>query len=232
MTWLSPYTAPATLPAWQLFTRLGEAQILLPAAALVGLSLLGRPAGRALVLRWWGWLAGAVLLTTTSKLAFIGWGLGSARWDFTGISGHAMFSAAIYPVLLAVLWPPRWSKARSAGAWVGAALAVAVSVSRVVVEAHSVSEAVAGTLVGAGAGAVAWRLGTLRSGLAVWLPPLIALWLLATPVVAPPSRTHSMVTRWALALSGHAQPCTRVQLHRPGGTAGGCAAGGVQGPDI
>ena len=39
-------------PAWHLLTRLGEAEILLPVAALTALALLRKPATRPLALRW------------------------------------------------------------------------------------------------------------------------------------------------------------------------------------
>ncbi len=209
------WTAPDPLAAWQLFTRLGEAQLLLPAAALVVWLLLREPAAsghRQLVLRWLLRLAAAAAVTTASKLAFIGWGLGSAALDFTGVSGHTTFATAVYPLLLAALVPATWPLARQAGALAGLALALAVGLSRLMVDAHSVSEVVAGVLVGGWAGILAFRLGALRPQWGRWLAPLIGLWLVATPLVAPPSQSHAWVTRLALVLSGHATPHTRQLL--------------------
>jgi membrane-associated phospholipid phosphatase len=210
-----PWTAPDTLTAWHLFTRLGEAQLLLPAAALVVWLLLREPAEsghRQLALRWLLRGAVAAALTTVSKLAFIGWGIGSAALDFTGVSGHTTFATAVYPLLLAAAMPAAWPLARQAGALAGVALALAVGLSRLMVDAHSVSEVLAGLLVGGWAGALAFRLGALRPRFSGWLAPLIGLWFVATPLVAPPSQSHSMVTRLALALSGHATPHTRQGL--------------------
>jgi membrane-associated phospholipid phosphatase len=201
--------------AWQLFTRLGEAQLLLPAAAVVVWLLLRErapsagPGQRGLALQWLLRLAIAAALTTASKLAFIGWGLGSAAIDFTGISGHTTFATATYPLLLAAAMPATWPLARQAGALAGVALALAVGLSRLMVDAHSVSEVLAGVLVGGWAGVLAFRLGALRPRFSGWLAPLLGLWLLSTPLVAPPSQSHSMVTRLALALSGHSSPYTR-----------------------
>jgi membrane-associated phospholipid phosphatase len=203
--------------AWQLFTRLGEAQLLLPAAAVAVALLLREPAQsghRRLAWQWVLRLAVAAALTTASKLAFIGWGLGSAALDFTGISGHTVFATAIYPWLLAVAVPAAWPQARRAGAWAGLALAVAVGLSRLVVQAHTPSEVLAGWLVGGWAALPAWRLGAVRSQPGFWLAPLIGLWFMTTPVVAPPSQSHSMVTRLALGLSGHPRPYTRADLRR------------------
>lgn len=229
-----PDTAPA--PFWILFTRLGEAQILLPAAALAIIVLMREPRGRALAAWWVGWLGMAVALTTASKIAFIGWGWGSATLDFTGVSGHAMFAAAVYPLLFAALLPrmhalppvpaaPPPGTVRSertmsqGGPWpaaaAGAALALLIGVSRVVVHAHSVSEVVTGLALG---GAVC-LLALTRSHvpplrISLWPPALVGLWLVATPAVAPPSHSHEMVTRLALALSGREVPYTRRDLHQ------------------
>ena len=154
---------------WQAYTRLGEAQILLPAAlAVYGWTVWRAPAARVCASRWLLCVALAAGLTTLTKVAFIGYGLGSARWDFTGLSGHAMFAAAILPVLMRLLVVDqgptrvRWAVAG------GYALAMLVAVSRVKVDAHSVSEVVGGALCGGTASAIAlamWRhLPLLRVG--------------------------------------------------------------------
>ncbi len=214
---------------WPWFTRLGEAQILLPVLMVLWVALLRRPAARALALHWAGALVVAVALTTASKLAFIGWCLGWPALNFTGISGHAMFAAAIYPLLLGALAPPR---GRGLALCAGALLATAVGVSRVAVHAHSVSEVVAGLTVGGAATAWAvwravsraeWRAGLTPPRMAsqapvavpLWAPVAALLWFASLPAVAPPSNTHSMVTRLALRLSGHAQPCMRAQWRVP-----------------
>jgi hypothetical protein len=88
-----------------------------------------------------------------------------------------------------------------------------VGVSRVVVDAHSVSEVVAGLALGGAVGSLALGLGSLRLRVGLWPAPLLALWLGACALIAPPSPTHSMVTQLALALSGNQQPFTRADLH-------------------
>ena len=45
--------------------------------------------------------AAAALITTVTKVAFIGYEVGYAPLDYTGISGHAMFAAAVLPVSIA-----------------------------------------------------------------------------------------------------------------------------------
>jgi membrane-associated phospholipid phosphatase len=167
---------------------------------------------RGLALQWLLRLATAAALTTASKLAFIGWGLGSAALDFTGVSGHTAFATATYPLLMAAAVPATWPLARQAGALAGLGLGLAVGLSRLMVDAHTVSEVLAGVLVGGWAGVLAFRLGALRPHFSAALAPLIGLWFVAAQAYAPPSQSHALVTRLALALSGHSTPYTRQQL--------------------
>ena len=80
---------------WHLITRLGEVQILLPAAVVAALVLAARRDSWPTVTLWLSLLGVAVLLTLASKLAFMGWGLGLPAFNFSGISGHAMMAAAL-----------------------------------------------------------------------------------------------------------------------------------------
>jgi membrane-associated phospholipid phosphatase len=133
---------------WHLLTRLGEMTLLMPAALLAALLLWHDDITRPLAQRWLTWLGVGALLTTATKLAFMGWGVGIAELDFTGVSGHAMFAAAIYPTLavtLASRLSPLWQRVWLA---LGVLLAVAVGFSRIEVGAHSISEVIAGLAVG------------------------------------------------------------------------------------
>lgn len=206
----------AVIPGyWFLITRFGEVQNLLPAALWVCLALVRAEATRPLAYRWLFWLALVTLLDTASKVVFIGWGVGVASWNFTGFSGHAMFSAAIYPLLMVTLaarLSPGWQKAALG---VGLALAGVVCVSRVMVNAHSVSEVVLGWLLGS----VVTVLAVSKLGLQIvnwrpYVPVLLAFWMVLAPLLAPPVPTHWMVTRLALLLSGRTHPYTRLDLHR------------------
>lgn len=226
-----------TVPAfWHAVTRLGEAQILLPAclAGLAWLALLARsrPAiesgtiggrvGGAAVARStlageaardtaWRWALGLLLGTavvTASKVAFIGYGIGSATLDFTGFSGHSMYATAVLPVLAALV-------AGRAGAACGFAVAGLVMVSRVVLHAHSWSEVAGGAMIGTPIASVA--LGRMLAPRALlrapsWLPLLLAAWLTLLPWRAPPSRTHDWVIQLSLQLSGRPFPYTRAQM--------------------
>ncbi|WP_077038062.1 phosphatase PAP2 family protein [Pelomonas sp. KK5] len=204
------------LSYWHLFTRLGEAQILLP-LDLLAMAWLWLGARRGpLALRWLCAMGGAATLTTLTKLAFIGWGVGSAEWDFTGISGHAMFAAASFPMLAWVALMNRSDRAQRLGIGLAFALAAAIAYSRLPVHAHSPSEAIAGFLLGSLASMLSLRglTGSHPAVLPLWLPTALAGALLAMPVSAPAPRTHEWVTRLSLELSGHERPFMRSDLHR------------------
>jgi membrane-associated phospholipid phosphatase len=207
--------ADAAHGAWHLVTRLGEAQILLPAmfASLLWLVLVARAPRTAL---WWlAATAVAASITTATKVAFFGHEVGYAPLDYTGISGHAMFAAAVLPVLAGIVAAgagPRW---RLAAVAAGYGLAAVIAYSRLAVGAHSAFEAVAGLALGSAASALALlahRLPQTRPPL--WLGIGLLLWMLSLPVGAPPSPTHSWVVQLSLAVSDRAQPYSRQAMHR------------------
>ena len=203
--------------SWNLVTRLGEAQILLPAALMSALWFVWRDRSPRLAAVWLGGIMIATLITTASKIAFMGYGLGWAALDFTGVSGHSMFAAAIYPLTgvaitsaVAGLQAARWERL---GLVAGVALALVVGLSRVAVGAHSWSEVVLGLLVGGAVTLVA--AGAERAPPArhsLWLPVVVFVWLGSASPNAPPSPTHGWVTQLALAISGRVQPYTRADL--------------------
>ncbi|MEX8495987.1 phosphatase PAP2 family protein [Sphaerotilus sp.] len=209
--------SPPAQYLWHLLTRLGEAQILLPVMAAMLAWLVFHPTSRPLAWRWCTGTAAAALLTTGTKVAFIGFGWGLASIDFTGFSGHAMFSAAILPWLLALL--PLYRRPRVTGLDLlpGAGLALLIAVSRVEVGAHSWSEVVLGGLLGWGISL--WTLAvpggaqrpTQVSKLAV---ALTTAWLLLLPVHAPASHSHGWVTSLSLRIARHSHPYTREHLQR------------------
>jgi membrane-associated phospholipid phosphatase len=200
---------------WHLITRFGEVQILLPAALLAALALLRRPQTRPIALLWVSSLSGALLLTTASKVVFIGWGIGWPELNFTGISGHAMVAAAVYPLVLGALASRAPPPGRRVALGAGYAIALLVGISRVALGAHSSSEVLAGLLVGGAASAMALELVRLpRAAVNPAIPAALALWLALMPSLGPASQTHSAVTRLSLMLSGHKTPYTRSDMMR------------------
>jgi len=215
----TPYFAPPPdLIFWHYVTRLGEAGILLPLAfAAVAWMVFGAGRGRD-ALRWMASLAAAGVLTTLTKVAFIGWGYGIASLDFTGISGHAVSASGILPMLAWAALMHRGPRLQRAGVAVGVVLAALIAYSRLPVHAHSTSEVLCGFLLGSLVSAVSLR-GLLRPwspapAVPVWLPVLTIAGLALMPLYAPPVHTHEMVTELSLRVSGHAHPFTRADQRR------------------
>ena len=190
-------------------------QMLLPAALAGILILLQKQTTKSLAIGWLVCLALATLVTTVSKVAFIGWGIGIPEIDFTGISGHTMLAAAIYPLLFSLLLSqlaPQYQKLAVAAGFV---LALLVGQSRLAIDVHSVSEVLAGWLLGGAVSLSVLAKNSLPRAVASWLMVVIfcgffAVSLLNTPQVTP----HSWVTQLALKLSGATEPNTRANVKK------------------
>lgn len=216
---------------WWTITYLGSSSLLLPVCGLVlwGWWFDRGPHTRRGALRFAVALALGVLITLASKVAFLGWGIGVYAWDFTGFSGHAMLAAALLPMLFyslagVVRNPTTQPRRLVLVTAVGAALALLVAVSRVVLGAHSVSEVVLGGALGAAVAATGlyavWP-HTVRH-VTLYIAPLVLLGALHSPAATfIPGR--SMEVRLALALSGHSRPFTRVQWRAQHATPSGSA---------
>jgi len=201
-------------PVWHVITHLGAASIVLPLllVAVVSLWLSGQ---RGAVRNWLLALAAASGVTLFSKIIFLGWGIGIASIDFTGLSGHALLATAVLPVLFGWLWAPLRGRFNRAWAAFGLLLGVLVAVSRVVLGAHSASEVILGCLA-----------GVLVSGVALkslsepthrpWLARLSVLILSLALVgdIASYLPTHDWEKSIALSLSGRSKPFSRKQMHQ------------------
>ncbi len=204
---------PGLLPAfWCWISRFGQAEVALPCVLAMVLwmswSRVRYQAGVWLVL-----LSLAAVVTVATKLAFMGWGVGIASLDFTGISGHATLSAAIWPVLLSILaarLQPAWQRAALV---CGIGMAFLVACSRLALGAHSPAEVLAGFLLGSLVSGVVLRRFP-RPPAPRWLSLVLLLWLIVVPVHAPLPHAQGMISHLALRLSGHAQPFTRAHLRR------------------
>ena len=206
---------------WHAISFTADMSVLGPAGVAIAVWLLVSKQWR-LVLSWSLWYGGGLLAVVLSKLAFIGWGVGSAAFDFTGFSGHAMRAGAVFPVLLYVMLqraPRHW---RHAGVLLGVAYAVLVSISRVVVQAHSSSEAVSGCVRGlAVALGVRWQ---ARGAAQIAVSHALVLACLALMVLitfkAEPMPTEDWLQKIALALSGHERVFSRADWQLASGGPG------------
>lgn len=200
------------MPVWWVLTHLGSSSLMLPLFVLVLLGIW-QSGHRAAARTWLAGVLAACLLTLVSKCLFMGWGIGSAALNFTGVSGHAVLAASVYPVLLHWLLAPQPPARRYLGFVLGLLLAGAIAVSRVVLGAHSASEV-----------AIAWCIGLVVSALAVRtmltlgrpprgvrLAPLLLLFAFNTST-ATYLPSHSWEVRLSLAVSGHDKAFTRHQM--------------------
>jgi membrane-associated phospholipid phosphatase len=188
----------------------GSSIITLSAAAAIVLWLI---AGRAwrMALWWCGLFALGLMLVMVTKVAFLGWGVGSGTLNFAGISGHSMRAAAVFPVIFYLALQKSPPSVRTSGVLLGLAIGVLIGVARVMLHAHSVSDVVAGWLLG---GAVS--IGFIR--LSKRLPkPLLNHWLIGLSLLAllptayaEPVSTNQWMNAVALYLSGHDKPFVRA----------------------
>jgi membrane-associated phospholipid phosphatase len=204
---------------WLAITQFGNSMLLLPAALVLFLWMLADHR-RSLALTWAVCFGFAVLLVLASKLAFLGWGFGIRALDFTGFSGHSTVSTAVFPMLAYLL-----SVRRGAGGLairggvavaLGLAVGVIVSVSRLVLAAHSESEVVAGFLLGGWAALCPiWiERGKPNEGAHRWVGVAVLVALMLAPQAGRPAEAHGIVVKLALWASGRSEPFTRETWSR------------------
>lgn len=188
---------------WQHLTDLGSLNVTAPIAvgiaAWLGVAHCVRLAGY-----WIAVFLAAMALVVASKLAFLGWGMGSQALDFAGFSGHAARAAAVFPVAIGLLLHRQKPRLRNQGVLAGALLAAAIAVSRVVVGAHSVSEAVSGCLLGLAAALL--FIARARSAVNFRPGPILVAITLSLMLLLPkidPRMSQQWLVAAALALSGN-----------------------------
>lgn len=195
---------------WFLLSIIGDSIITIPIAATLTVWLCVSREWKMAAL--WCVLSGvAMTIVVATKIMFVGWGIGIESLDFTGISGHATRAAMVYPVLgyYALQRAPRQINGFSV--WLGFALSVLVSVSRVMVNAHSGSEIVAGQLLGSAMALI--YISSMKNHVVLtsrrWLLACSLALLFVSPAMKP-MPTERAVTHLALILSGHSKPFTRA----------------------
>jgi membrane-associated phospholipid phosphatase len=199
---------------WTHISRLGEFTFMSLVAFAIAIWLFAE--GEKRMALWWSALFAAGMgVVTITKMAFIGWGIGIRPLDFTGFSGHAMRAAAVYPVLLWLLLQKAPSPLRAAGVLLGFAFATTIGISRLALHAHSISEVMAGLMLG-GAVCVAFIRMAGSSGALdkhVCNPLRIALgvlMLLPAPYLGP-APTQQWLTEMSLYFAGHDKPFMRAR---------------------
>ncbi|ADP12997.1 Phosphoesterase PA-phosphatase-like protein [Erwinia sp. Ejp617] len=135
-------------PLIHFLTYLGDSMLLLPTALIIALLLFWKSDDERSAWYWLLTFCTAGALVSLSKIAFMGYGIGSARFNFTGFSGHSAMSATLWPVMLWLM------SARLSGGWrrvaiiIGYFIPLCVGVSRLALHYHSDSEVISGLLLG------------------------------------------------------------------------------------
>ncbi|MDM0115764.1 phosphatase PAP2 family protein [Variovorax sp. J22R133] len=201
---------------WRTLTWLGDSGLLLPAALLIALWLASSRKTWPTAALWVALFGSASVLILATKLAFLGWGIGSARWNFTGISGHTAISTSVWPVALWLVASRMGHRIRMTLALAGWLLAAVIGVSRLALYAHSASEVVTGFV-----------LGTVVAGTFLVVQhrmphPVLRGTLVALSLLLPlsyqtpghPAPTQDALESMAVRLAGIEHPYTREDLFR------------------
>ncbi|MDR5757940.1 phosphatase PAP2 family protein [Caballeronia sp. LZ035] len=131
---------------WTL-SNLGDAALLLPLALVCALWL--RTVDLRLAIRWAALLTLGMGLVGLSKVLYAGCGLEISAIQLRMISGHTMLAASIYTVAGGLLFGGLGGAWYRLGAVGGLALAAAIGASRIIQDAHTPAEVVAGWVLGA-----------------------------------------------------------------------------------
>jgi membrane-associated phospholipid phosphatase len=228
-------------PAWLALTWLGDSGLLLPAAIFIALLLWSGRETRRPALQWCALFAAGGFAIVVSKLAFMGWGVGSARLNFTGISGHTAIATTLWPVALWLMSsvaasrgmprlavavtsngaPRNVASGVSPAGWVwpaaGWALGAMVGVSRLALRAHSMSEVAAGFMLGMTLSAAFIALARRHARPTRAHPALLLVLLAPLALFGPerPAPTHRLLERIAVRLAGIDRPFRRMDLFGP-----------------
>ena len=202
---------PSLINFWLALSVLGSMAVMGPAGAAVGIWLAGGRSWR-LAFSWCLLFGAGMALVVATKIAFIGWGIGVYSVQFAGFSGHAMRAGAVLPVFFFVLLKgarPSW---RWSGVLAGCLIAMLITLSRLELRFHSVSEGVTGCL-----------LGFLVAALFIWQALDVSAFVISRTLVvlsfccllfapkAEPVPTEDIITRVALRMSGHVKPFDREE---------------------
>jgi membrane-associated phospholipid phosphatase len=135
-----------TVLSW--ITNFGDAGLTIPVAAGCALWLSTTDKREALV--WLGTLVGALALVGVNKILYAGCGIEFRSIDFRVISGHTMLTSAVWGVTFGLLAGSRGVRWYRLGAAAGLALGALIGFCRVVQDAHTPIEVVAGWFLGGG----------------------------------------------------------------------------------
>lgn len=202
--------------SWKTLTYFGDSMLLIPTAVIIALVLPWKSDNRQTVWYWVLAFGLAGLVVSVSKILFLGFGIGSARFNFTGFSGHSAMSATLWPVMMWLIsgrWSRRW---RLFTIGIGYLIPLMVGLSRLVIHAHSKSEVLAGLMLGFTL-STAFLLTQRRTSLKGFSLPQIGVALLVPLLLLSHGRvatTQQFLERFSANLAGLEKPFTRADLFR------------------
>jgi len=206
--------------SWYQLFHLGDPMLTLPLGSAIAAWLLAARAWRAAL----GWIVGfglALGLVAATKIAFMGWATGLPALAFKAVSGHATGFAAVFPTLCYLAMPAWMARARQAASAAALALAAVVAAALVHAGEHTLAEAAAGWVIGAGAFLCTARLARATPVTAVTSPaPAAAPAFASTPATIACAALACLASAWllrsaplnwwmikvALVLSGNSAP--------------------------
>ncbi|CAB3760099.1 phosphatase PAP2 family protein [Paraburkholderia humisilvae] len=165
---------------WNIFASVGDAAFTLPIALVCAIWLwfsARREAGRWILL-----LAIGMALVGATKILYAGCGIEIQSLHFRVLSGHTTLSAMVWTVAMSLLCRCAGGRART-GVIIGLLIGVLTAVARVFDDAHSVTEVIAGWVLGA-ALAIVFVRSFVRSRVKLAKPRFAALGLLLVASVA------------------------------------------------
>jgi hypothetical protein len=196
---------PTMIP-WKLVIDIGHTAVMLPMAGAIAAWLI---AGRAwkMALCWCVMFAAGLSLVALSKIAFLGWETGIPSLDFKALSGHALCSTAVIPVLFFVVLQGASTSWRTGGVVFGIGVSVALGVLLVHFKFHTASEVIPSFMLGTTVSLGYIRIATTLPAPRInrWTVPLSMIVFVVFFSLKPSSINHRLVDV-ALHLSGRDRP--------------------------
>ncbi|MFT9639856.1 phosphatase PAP2 family protein, partial [Alcaligenes phenolicus] len=133
---------------WTSISRLGDAALTIPLAAVCGAWLATSMHGWRITASWLMLLGGGMLAVGVTKVLYAGCGIEIRAIHFRMISGHTMLAASVWPMAFLLALHDGWHVRARIALLPGSALAAAIATARVLDHAHTVSEVAVGWIVG------------------------------------------------------------------------------------
>lgn len=200
---------------WQKITFLGGIQFSGSIALAIAFAfLIGTVRSWRLTICWCSLFCGVMIVALCSQVAFLGWGIGINQINFSGFSGHATRAAAVFPVVFFLIFEHKQRRLKLTGILFGVLVAILVAVSRISIGAHSISESLAGIVLGLVAPLI--LIPKIQNKQTKAITPMIMAACIIFPFFALQrniifiSSPHQFVIELALNLSGHDHPYSRI----------------------